>query len=124
MFLLQTHGGYGVVPEISLIAFEWQDAGLWQIRLGSLTTGAYWQTAMPGAPDGLDQLLSDTHVTLRKDTRGDVAGIWSPVSAGPLVVGMLRDDPGRPNDISQSPSQTLYPTPSRPTAETTPSAPA
>jgi hypothetical protein len=78
-----------------LVAYEWTYPD-WRVTFGSLANGKSALTDLPGAPDGLDTLVSDTQVTLRKDTRGDVPDIWSPVYAGDLTVGMMRDSVQRP----------------------------
>ena len=89
--------GLTVDASLGLVAYEWRDgAGPWLIRFGDLA-GTMRDTNMDGAPDGLDEILSPLQVTLRKDTRGDVDGIWYPVRAGALIVGELRDVAGRPN---------------------------
>lgn len=90
--------GLTVSAALGLMAYEWKTPSTpWQISFGGLQDGARLETEIEGAPDGLDQILSHAAVTLRKDTRGDVPGLWSPVRAGALTVGELRDDPTRPN---------------------------
>jgi hypothetical protein len=89
--------GLTVNANLNLMAYEWRTTGPWRIYLSHLVTGETTGTAMEGAPDGLDRLLAPNDVTLRKDTRGDVEGIWYPVDAGALTVGELRDEPSRPN---------------------------
>jgi len=89
--------GLTVNAALGLIAYEWREPGApWRIKFGNLLTGQSWHSAILGAPDGLDQIIDSWQVTLRKDTRGSVPGIWYPVTAGALTVGELRDVEGRP----------------------------
>lgn len=90
--------GLTVHAALELCAYEWKTPDTpWLVWFGDLQTGLARQSNLQGAPDGIDQIISPNSVTLRKDTRGDVAGIWYPVRAGNLTVGELRDSPDRPN---------------------------
>ena len=95
----QAGGTFGLTVNANagLAAYEWQQPEGWRIWFGGLTDGLTYPSLLDGAPDGLDQILSPTQVTLRKDTRGDVPDIWYPVRAGDLTVGELRNELGRPN---------------------------
>lgn len=90
--------GLTVNAALGLCAYEWKTADTpWTVWLGHLETGKARESDLRGAPDGLDTIISPNSVSLRKDTRGDVAGIWYPVRADNLTVGELRDSTIRPN---------------------------
>jgi hypothetical protein len=93
----QADGNFGVIAsaDLNLVAYQWTAS--YDIHLGSLLDGDDAPTSMHGAPDGLDELLDRSLVTLRKDTRLSFPGMLYPVGAGDLTVGELADDPGRPN---------------------------
>lgn len=77
---------------LGLVAYEWKQVGLpWFIELGRLSDGMAYPTSMSGAPDGLDSILAVDRVTLRKDTRNDVAGMYYPVRSGDMTVGERPD---------------------------------
>jgi hypothetical protein len=76
---------------LGLCAWEEQRADGWRIWFGHLVSGTKQLTRLPGAPDGIDQLVSLDQVTLRKDTRQQVPGMFHPVRAGDLTVGERPD---------------------------------
>lgn len=84
-------GNYGLAVNDALGLVAYQNGAGYPIRFGSLFSGSSRPTLLSGAPDGLDTFVSDTEVTLRKDTRQSVPGMFYPVRAGDLTVGELPD---------------------------------
>lgn len=78
-------GNYPIVVNEALQLTAFQN-GQYPIFMGDLA-GSSFDSGLQGAPDGLDTLISSTDVTLRKDTRQSVPGMYYPVTSQDLTVG-------------------------------------